>query len=158
VTDEKYKDAKEKTDADIIWRLDMMKELGVFPHNLATSSPLVVGDLLYLVTSNGVDEGHINIPAPQAPSFLAVNKKTGKVVWKTTAPSAKVLERGEKEDKESFFKKLQDRGQSLVHGQWSNPCFAVIKDKPQVLFPGGDGRVRAYEPNPSKKEWKLLWE
>jgi outer membrane protein assembly factor BamB len=158
VTDEKYKDAKEKTDADIIWRLDMMKELGVFPHNLATSSPLVVGDLMYLVTSNGVDEGHINIPAPQAPSFLAVNKKNGKVVWKTNAPSAKVLQRGEKEDKESFFKKLQDRGQSLVHGQWSNPCFAVVKGKPQVLFPGGDGRVRAYEPNPSKKEWKLLWE
>ena len=31
VTDEKY---KSKTDADIIWRLDMIKDLGVFPHNL----------------------------------------------------------------------------------------------------------------------------
>src|SRR5262249_28487020 len=26
-----------------IWKLDMMKELGVFPHNLACSSPLVIG-------------------------------------------------------------------------------------------------------------------
>src|SRR5215510_11961046 len=31
-------------DADIIWRYDMMDELGVFPHNASNCSPLVVGD------------------------------------------------------------------------------------------------------------------
>src|SRR5437899_12552885 len=63
IQDEKYKDA---TDADIVWRLDMIKELNVFPHNLAVCSPLVIGDVIYVITSNGVDEGHINIPAPRA--------------------------------------------------------------------------------------------
>ena len=48
---------------------DAIKKLDVFPHNLSTSSPLVVGDLIFLVTSNGVDEGHINIPQPKAPSW-----------------------------------------------------------------------------------------
>src|SRR4029453_11004508 len=69
---------KGETDADFIWKLDLMEELDVFVHNLAASSPLIVGDLIYINTGNGVDEGHINIPSPQAPSFIAVNKKTGK--------------------------------------------------------------------------------
>ena len=37
----------EKGDADIIWNLDMIEELGVFPHNLATSSPVVHEDIVY---------------------------------------------------------------------------------------------------------------
>src|SRR5262245_29522107 len=61
VKDEKY---KSKLDADVIWRLDMMKQEGVFPHNLATCSPLIVGKTLFVITSNGVDEGHIRIPKP----------------------------------------------------------------------------------------------
>src|SRR5581483_5524808 len=71
VQDEQYKG---KTDADIIWRLDMIGELKVFPHNLATCSPMLVGDTLFVITSNGVDEGHVNIPRPAAPSFLALDK------------------------------------------------------------------------------------
>ncbi|MCH6588042.1 MAG: choline-sulfatase, partial [Proteobacteria bacterium] len=63
---------KEMQDADIVWRLDMIEDLGVFPHNLATSSPVVYGDYVYLVTSNGVDEAHLTIPVPEAPSFIAV--------------------------------------------------------------------------------------
>ena len=43
-------------DADIIWKLDMIDELDVFPHNLAAGSPLIVGDILFTVTGNGVDE------------------------------------------------------------------------------------------------------
>ena len=54
---------------DIIWTYDMIGELDVFPHNLATGSPLVVGDLLYTVTSNGVDEGHVNVPSPFSPNL-----------------------------------------------------------------------------------------
>ena len=44
-----------KMDADLIWKLDMIGELNVFPHNLATCSPICVGDLLFVITSNGVD-------------------------------------------------------------------------------------------------------
>src|SRR5450432_3847823 len=70
----------------ILWRLDVIKELGVFPHNMAASSPLVMGDSVFVVTGNGHDQSHVNIPAPNAPSFLAVNKLTGKVVWHDNSP------------------------------------------------------------------------
>src|SRR5207237_5251788 len=55
VQDEQYKD---KTDADVVWRLDMHKELGVTPYQLCASSPLVIGDFVYVVTSNGIEVGH----------------------------------------------------------------------------------------------------
>ena len=51
-------------DADIIWIFNMREELGVFPHNIASSSVLIVGDYLFCTTSNGQDWSHLNIPAP----------------------------------------------------------------------------------------------
>src|SRR2546428_1352345 len=56
-TEEKY---KSDLDADIVWKLDMMEELGVFPHNMSNSSPVMYGDLLFIITSNGHDESHVN--------------------------------------------------------------------------------------------------
>jgi outer membrane protein assembly factor BamB len=130
-------------DGKILWHYDMIGKLGVFPHNLATCSPLIIGDLIFIVTSNGVDEAHINIPAPQAPSFIAVNKKTGDLSWKQNYPAEKIM-----------------------HGQWSNPVYANAAGKPQVIFPGGDGYLYGLEPktgdiiwrffcNPRKSEYKL---
>ncbi len=127
--DEKYHD---KQDGDIVWILDMFDELEVFPHNLATSSPVGAGDLIFVTTSNGVDEGHLNIPNPDAPSFLAVNKKTGKVVW------------------ERF-----DPGEHILHGQWSSPAYGVIGGVPQAIFAGGDGLCYAFEPKTGKPLWKF---
>ena len=66
------------TNADLIWKFDMIAELDVFPHNLATSSPLGVDGRLFALTSNGVDEGHVHIPAPFAPSFIALDMQTGR--------------------------------------------------------------------------------
>ena len=66
ITDEQYQGPDK---ADIVWSFDMIEELGVFPHNLATSSPIVLDNLVLLVSGNGVDEGHLNIPMPIAPSF-----------------------------------------------------------------------------------------
>ena len=54
-----------KTDAGIYWRLDMMKVIGRLPaqsRRLARRSSSVTP--YFLITSNGVDEGHINIPKP----------------------------------------------------------------------------------------------
>ncbi len=116
-----------ETDADFIWEFDMMKELGVFPHNMSNCSPLIVGNLIFVCASNGVDEGHINVPAPEAPSFLALNKKTGKVVWKDASP-----------------------GKNIMHGQWSSPSYGIIKGIPQVIFPAGDGWIYAFEPATGK--------
>jgi outer membrane protein assembly factor BamB len=129
VQDEQYRD---RTDADIVWRLDMMKELGVFPHNLSICAPLLVGELVFVVTANGVDEGHIKVPAPQAPSFVAVNKRTGRVVWADNSP-----------------------GKNVMHGQWSNPSYAVTDGVEQVIFPGGDGWLRGFDPPTGKLLWKF---
>ena len=119
-------------DGDLIWEYDMMKELDVFPHNLAVSSPLVVDGLLFATTGNGVDEGHINIPSPQAPSFIALDAKTGQLVWDSNLP-----------------------GEKIFHGTWSNPTYGVIKGRPQVILPGGDGWVYSLEPKTGKLIWKF---
>ena len=125
---------KEQTeiDGDVVWEFDMMKDLDVFPHNLAVSSPLVVDGLLFATTGNGVDEGHINIPSPDAPSFIAVEAATGKLVWESQLPGGKIF-----------------------HGTWSNPTYAVIKGRAQVIFPGGDGWVYSLEPKTGKLFWKF---
>jgi outer membrane protein assembly factor BamB len=149
VMDETYKGPK---DADIIWRLDMIGELGVFPHNLAVCSPLVAGDTLFVVTANGVDEEHINIPNPAAPSFLAIDKKTGKVLWKDNAPSRALVEAREA-GADVKIQNLVNSGKLLMHGQWSNPVYAEPNGKPMIMFPGGDGWIRAYNP----KDGTLLW-
>jgi outer membrane protein assembly factor BamB len=138
---------------DIIWHLDMMKELNVFPHNLATCSPLIVGDTLFVITSNGVDKNHITIPQPEAPSFLAIDKKTGKVKWKDNSPSINLVELRKKGDVN--VKQLIDKGLVLMHGQWSNPVYAEPNGKPQIIFPGGDGWVYAFNPSSGELIWKF---
>jgi outer membrane protein assembly factor BamB len=154
VTDEKY---KSDTDADIVWRLDMIGELGVFPHNLSVCSPLIVGDTIFLITSNGVDEGHINVPKPQAPSFLAVDKNSGKVKWSSNLPSEALVEEQKKGGAggQTLFKKLVDTGRLLMHGQWSNPTYADVKGRPQIIFPGGDGWIYSLNPANGNLIWKF---
>jgi outer membrane protein assembly factor BamB len=119
-------------DAGVLWRYDMIKELHVYPHNMSACSSLLVGDYLYVVTANGVDESHINVPSPDAPSFICLTKKDGKLVWRDNAP-----------------------GKNIMHGQWSNPTYGVIKGRPMVIFPGGDGWLRAYEPTKGELLWKF---
>jgi outer membrane protein assembly factor BamB len=116
-------------DADIIWRYDMMEELGVFPHNASNCSVLVQGDLVYLCTSNGQDWTHVNIPSPNSPSFIALDKKTGEL-------------RGEDD---------AHIGQRLFHGQWSSPSLAPVNGKPLLFFGGGDGFCYAFDPIPVKE-------
>jgi outer membrane protein assembly factor BamB len=151
VQDEKYKGPR---DADVLWRLDMIGQLNVFPHNLAVCSPLIVGDVLFVVTANGVDEGHINIPSPAAPSFLAIDKNTGKVLWSDNSPSKQLVE-ARKGNKEVDIKKLVNSGRLLMHGQWSNPVYAEPNGKPMVIFPGGDGWIYAFHPRSGELIWKF---
>jgi outer membrane protein assembly factor BamB len=118
------------TDGKIVWTLDMHKELKVVPFHLANCSPLVVGDLVMVITSNGTDsEG--KVIAPKAPSFIGVNKKTGKVAWQSNLP-----------------------GDRIIEGQWSNPTVAVVDGKKQVLFAGGDCVIYSLEPATGKMIWK----
>jgi len=119
-------------DADIVWSIDMIEELAVFPHNLATSSPVIHGDTVFIVTSNGVDEAHLEVPSPRAPCFLAVNKNTGEILWEHNQPFDKIL-----------------------HGQWGSPAVGIVNGKAQVYFPGGDGWVYAHDAETGDEIWKF---
>lgn len=137
-----------------LWKLDMIGKLGVFPHNLAVCSPLIVGDKLFVVTANGVDEDHLSIPRPDAPSFLALDKRDGKVLWKDNAPT-QALVQAQKRGAAVNIRKLVNEGKLLMHGQWSNPVYAEPNGKPMIIFPGGDGWIRAYNPNDGDLLWKF---
>jgi len=113
------------TDADILWRYDMT-ELGVFPHNITSSSPLIVGDLVYAATSNGVDWSHSNIPNPKAPALCAVDKMTGEY-------------RGEE---------ASGLSQRILHSDWTSAAYAEVEDRGQIIFGGPDGRVYSFNPKP----------
>jgi outer membrane protein assembly factor BamB len=126
---EQYRDP---TDGDVVWSFDMIKEQSVFPHNMAACCPLLVGDLVFVVTSNGVDENHVKIPFPNAPSFLCLSKHTGRLIWKSSLP-----------------------GKNVMHSQWSSPSYGVIGGRPQVIFAGGDGWLYAFEPETGNLIWKF---
>jgi outer membrane protein assembly factor BamB len=129
-----FKDEKltAMTDADVVWAFDMMEEVGSYPHNLSNSSPVAWGDLIYVSTSNGQDESHVNIPSPKAPSIIAVNKDSGKLVWEDNSV-----------------------GDRILHGQWSTPSVARVGDVDMVVSAQGDGWVRGYEAQSGKKLWEF---
>jgi len=137
-----------------VWKLDMIGKLNVFPHNLATCSPLLVGDTLFVITSNGVDEDHLNIPAPKAPSFIAVDKNKGEVLWQNNDPSINLIN-ARNQNPNVRLKDLVDKGLALMHGQWSNPVYAEPNGKPMIIFPGGDGWMRAFDPRKGELLWKF---
>ena len=118
--------------ADIVWELDMCGRLGVFPHEATNSEVLPVGDLLVVSTSNGQNEGHTRVPSPRAPSLIAVDKRSGEVVWRAIGAGGQVL-----------------------HGQWSSPAAANVNGRIQVLFGGGDGWLRSYDAASGHEVWRF---
>ncbi len=123
---------KDNAAADIIWELDMCGRLGVFPHEATNSEVLPVGNLLMVSTSNGQNEGHTRVPSPRAPSLIAVDKRSGEVVWRAFGP-----------------------GDQVLHGQWSSPVAANVKGRIQVLFGGGDGWLRSYDAATGHEVWRF---
>ena len=118
--------------ADIVWELDMCGRLGVFPHEATNSEVLPVGDLLMVSTSNGQNEGHTRVPSPRAPSLIAVDKRSGEVVWRAIGA-----------------------GEQVLHGQWSSPVAANVNGRIQVLFGGGDGWLRSYDAASGHEVWRF---
>jgi outer membrane protein assembly factor BamB len=118
--------------AKVLWKFDMMEEVGSQPHNMSNSSPVSYGDLIYISTANGQDESHVHIPSPRAPAIIAVSKTTHKLVWEDNSV-----------------------GEKILHGQWASPTVAKIGDVVQVIHPQGDGWVRGYEAATGKKLWEF---
>jgi outer membrane protein assembly factor BamB len=70
----------EKTDGDILWKYDLVDQLGICPHDVAACSVLVDGDILYCTSANGVNHEHTFCLRPDAPSFIALDAKTGRLL------------------------------------------------------------------------------
>ena len=122
-------------ESDVVWRFEMMKELGSIQRYMCSCSVTAAGDLLLVGTSNGVDLSDKTIPAPEAPSFVALDKNTGRLIWSDNSP-----------------------GENILDGQWSSPAVATADGITQAIFAGGDGWLYSFlaeatdDGNP-----KLLW-
>lgn len=125
----------------IVWNFDMIKQVRSWPQDAADCSILIHGDYLYVGTSNGVDRSHKNVPHPDAPMLIVLDKKTGAMVARDDA----------------------NIGRKILHGQWSSPSLAKVGDRTLVFYGGGDGVCYAFdaEPQPSAdgkgKALKVVW-
>jgi outer membrane protein assembly factor BamB len=109
------------SDPDILWRFDTLSQIKTFPHDANCCSVLVVGDVVYVNTANGV--GNDDTPYPDEPSMIALDKYTGRRVG---FDDVKI-------------------GRGVFHGQWSSPSLAEVGGKSLILFGGGDGKCYAFE-------------
>jgi outer membrane protein assembly factor BamB len=110
-------------DADILWLFDMPRVLNAQPHNAASCSILLHGDLLYVNTSNGVEWTHSKVVNPAAPSVVVLNKQTGQLV-------------------------AQDDfgiGADVTHGQWSSVALAQAGATALGVFGAGNGTLFGFE-------------
>jgi len=130
----------EPTDGDILWLYNMVTELDVAPHDVCGSTVLIVDDLLYAGTSNGIDSKHDKVTRPDAPSLIVLDKKTGKLVAR---------------DDERI-------GRRCLHGGWSAPSTGQVNGHTLIFFGGADGILYAFEPpvpaaDGSVKSLKKVW-
>jgi outer membrane protein assembly factor BamB len=110
--------------ADILWKSDMFDELGVRTHDQMHSSPLIHGDVLYVGTSNGVDGTHRHVPAPDAPSLIALDKNTGLLLATDGEPI----------------------GAHITHSTWSSPSLGIVGGRELIFFGAGNAILYAFEP------------
>ena len=110
-------------DADIIWSYDLVDQLGICPHDVSGCSPLIDGRILYSETCNGVNHEHTACLRPNAPSFIALDTETGKLLATDT----------------------EDLGHRMWHCLWSPPSLGTVNGKKLVFFGGGDGLCYAFE-------------
>ncbi|MEX0728195.1 MAG: PQQ-binding-like beta-propeller repeat protein [Planctomycetaceae bacterium] len=134
VVDEPVEDERE---ADIIWRLNMIEDLGVFPHGQGMGpawrcSPTAYKNRLYVQTGNGVNESQVTLPKPEAPSLVCLDKTTGKVLWTDASPGANIL-----------------------GAPYSSPLVAEIDGRAQVIVPQADGWIRSFDALSGDLIWKF---
>ena len=112
-----------REDGDIVWIYDFLSELDVWPQDAVDCSILVVGDTLVVCVSNGVDKSHKNVPSPNAPDLIVLDKHTGRLLATNDAPI----------------------GTAIFHGEWSSPSLLRVGDRRLVVWGGGDGFCYAFD-------------
>ena len=125
-------DKPAKDEADVVWSLDLIKTFGSFPYHHSNCTITSDGKLLFVVVPNGRDESHLRLPSPRAPSFVALNAKTGEVVWTSLEHSDQIL-----------------------HGQWSSAAYGRLGGVSQVICPSGSGWLFGLDSVTGKTLWKF---
>src|SRR5947208_8441004 len=110
-------------DADIVWLFDLASGAGIWPHDAAHSSILIYGDYLYLNSGTGVDNTHKRIRAPDAPSLVVLDKRTGRLMAR--------------DDKHVPT--------NILHCTWSSPSLCAVNRRSMLFFAAGTGIVYGYE-------------
>ena len=111
-------------DADILWLYDLTAGVGIWSHDAAHSSILILGNYLYLNTGTGVDNTHKKIRTPNAPSLVVLDKRTGQLIARDNEHIAP----------------------NIFHSTWSSPSAAKVNGRTLVFFSGGNGVVYGFEP------------
>ena len=113
-------------DSDVLWVTNLETTAGVrvHQHDAAHGVPMILGDYLYVNTSNGVGDTHRDLPEGNAPSLVVLEKSTGRVVAAERSGAS----------------------QRMVHCTWSAPACGTLGGRTVVLCFGGDGVLRAFEP------------
>jgi outer membrane protein assembly factor BamB len=111
-------------DGKQLWQRDLGKLLHKWGNG---SSPILYKD--FLIVWHG----------PGEPSFLtALDKRTGKTVWKTEETAIN----------------------SPIFGSWSTPVIVRVGERDELVFPlpgekiGGEGEFKAYDPGTGKELWR----
>jgi outer membrane protein assembly factor BamB len=102
---------------------------------MTSSSALVVGDRLYVTTSNGVDWTNRHAPNPNAPALICLNKKTGQLIG---------------QEKSGICSRM-------FKSNWSSPAYGRAGDRNLVIFGGGDGFCYGFDPIPVNGVLKEIW-
>jgi len=110
-------------DADIVWLFDLASGAGIWPHDGAHSSILIRGDHLYVNTATGVDNTHKRIRAPNAPSLVVIDKRTGRLIARDDEHIAP----------------------DIFHCTWASPSSGEVNGRSLIFFAAGNGVLYAFE-------------
>ena len=120
------------SDGKALWTVPMREKYKVSPCYVSICSPMVVDGIVYVMTGNGAVNDDGEVPHPDGASFLAVSAKDGKKIWAKSYP-----------------------GKNIIEGQWSNPAYATVNGKGQVIFAGGDSYLYGLDAKSGDMIWKF---
>ena len=93
---------------------------------------MILGDRLFVATSNGVDWSHINIPL--SPSWIALDKNTGELIGEDGSGAS----------------------EEALHAAWSL-TYGNLEGKDYLYWGGTDGYLYAYANETKQNEEALIY-
>jgi outer membrane protein assembly factor BamB len=111
-------------DADIFWSYDMVSRLNVRQHDASNCSPLIHDGVVYVGTANGLGEEHKQVFNVEAPTLVALDAATGRLLAR------------------DGFEVDGD----VVHGQWSSPTLGEVHGRPRIYYGAGNGVIYGFDP------------